>query len=92
MLDGRVDGGDSPEAHASFSASTLPSQVTQERPEAGTLGPETTDSVEQCGLVGCLEKGAGGNSIRLRKHNTRSDCALLPGVRSARPQRTGAQD
>ena len=41
--DGRVDGGDSPEAQATFSSPSMPSQVTQEQPEIGALGPQMND-------------------------------------------------
>ena len=41
--DGMVDGGDSPEAQATFSSPLMPSQVTQEQPEMRALGPQTTD-------------------------------------------------
>ena len=64
-LDSRVDGGDSPEAHASFGASSLPSQVTQEQPEARTLGPQTTDSVDQCGWSDAFKKALEGTQLDL---------------------------
>ena len=47
--DGRVDGGDSPEAHATFGATLMPSQVTHEQPETGVSRPQTTYSANQCG-------------------------------------------
>ena len=37
----------SPEAQATFSSPSMLSQVTQEQPEIGALGPQTNDSVEQ---------------------------------------------
>ena len=45
--DGRVDGGDSLEAHATFGATSIPSQVTHEQFEVGVSRPQTTDSAEQ---------------------------------------------
>ena len=53
--DGRVDEGDSSEAHATFGASLLPSlEVTREQPETGVSRPQTTDSSEQCGWSDAL--------------------------------------
>lgn len=49
-LDGRVNGGDSPEAHASFGASSL---------------PQTTDSVDQCGWSDALKKALEGTQLDL---------------------------
>ena len=47
--DGRVDGGDSPEAHATFGATSMPSQVTHKQPEPRVSRPQTTYSADQCG-------------------------------------------
>ena len=35
------------QAQATFSSPSMPSQVPQEQPEIGALGPQTNDSVEQ---------------------------------------------
>ena len=54
--DGRVEGGDFSEAHATFGATSMPSQVTQEQPETGVPGPQTTDSAEQCAWSDALRR------------------------------------
>ena len=54
--DGRVEGGDFSEAHATFGAISMPSQVTQEQPETGVPGPQMTDSAEQCGWSDALRR------------------------------------
>ena len=46
--DGRVEEGDTSETHATFGATSMPSQVTREQPETGVSGPQTTDSPEKC--------------------------------------------
>lgn len=58
--DGRVDGGDSPEAQATFGSPSMPSQVAQEQPEIRALGPQTNDSVEQQGSSDALRKAVEG--------------------------------
>ena len=54
--DGRVEGGDFSEAHTTFGATSMPSQVTQEQPETGVPGPQTTDSAEQCAWSDALRR------------------------------------
>ena len=63
--DGRVDRGDSPEAQATFSSPSMSSQVTQEQPEIGALGPQTNDSVEQWGWADALRKALEGAQLDL---------------------------
>ena len=65
MHDGRMDGGDSPEVQATFGSPSMPSQVTQEQPEIGALGPQMTDSVEQCGWLDALRKALEGAQLDL---------------------------
>ena len=54
--DGRVEGGDFSEAHTTFGATSMPSQVTQEQPETGVPVPQTTDSAEQCAWSDALRR------------------------------------
>ena len=64
--DCEVDGGDSPEAHATFSATSLPSlEVTREQPETGASGPQMTDSLEQCGWSDALRTALEGAHLDL---------------------------
>ena len=64
--DGRVDEGDSSEAHAAFGASSLPSlEVTREQPEIGVSGPQMTDSTEQCGWSDALRTALEGVHLDL---------------------------
>lgn len=65
--DGRVEGGDFSETHATFGATSMQSQVTQEQPETGVPGPQTTDSAEQCGWSDALRRAL----------ETRTDCTWL---------------
>ena len=43
----------------------MPSQVTQEQPEIGALGPQTNDSVEQWGCSDALRKALEGAQLDL---------------------------
>ena len=52
----RVEGGDFSEAHATFGATSMPSQVTQEQPDTGVPRPQTTDSAEQCAWSDALRR------------------------------------
>ena len=64
--DGRVEGGDSSEAQATFRATSLPSlQVTREQPEAGVSRPQMTDSTEQCGWSDALRRALEGVHLDL---------------------------
>ena len=64
--DGRVEGGDSSEAQATFGATTLPSlQVTREQPETRVSGPQMTDSTEQCGWSDALRRALEGVHLDL---------------------------
>ena len=64
--DGRVDEGDSSEAHAAFGASSLPSlEVTREQPEIGVSGPQMTDSTKQCGWSDALRTALEGVHLDL---------------------------
>ena len=69
--DGGVDAGDSPETQASLGiAPSLPSQITPEQlpplfEETGALGPQDTDSTEQCRWSDELRRALEGAQIDL---------------------------
>ena len=64
--DDAVDEGDTSEAHTTFGAPSLPSlEATRDQPETGVLGPQMTDSSEQCRWSGALRTALEGAQLDL---------------------------